>query len=104
MPTCRSAIDDPQATAQLDWTDLGRPLTANLLSIYRTRADHVEAIGLPTLGIRETVQRLGKTRHETLRLASLEGSNGYPRCVIFLAPDEPIVVAAVAVLGPPTPV
>lgn len=54
---------------------------------------------MPTLGFRETVQRLEEAPHATLRLACVQGAKGYPACVIFLAPNEPAVVAALAILG-----
>lgn len=103
VASCLAALDEPDALVHTDWLDQGPAHTANLLTIYRRRADHVEAIGLPTLGFREAVQRLEETSHETLRLAGVEGAKGYPWCVLFLAPDEPAVVASLAVLGPLLP-
>ena len=70
------------------------------LTIYRRRASHVKGIDLPTLGFRETVQRLEQTTHASLRVAGVIAAGGYPACVIFLAPDDPTVVAVLAVLGP----
>ena len=65
---------------------------------YRRRASHVQDSGLPTLGFREAVRRLQETPHTSLRLAGVKGATGYPACVVFLAPDEAAVVAALAVL------
>ena len=103
VASCLAALDEPHATVHADWLDQGPVSRSNLLTIYRRRADHVAAIGLPTLGFREAVQRLEETPHETLRLAGMEGAKGYPWCVVFLAPDEPAVVASLAVLGPLPP-
>jgi hypothetical protein len=103
VAVCLAALAEPDATVHADWSDVGPVPTSNLLTIYRRRADHIEAIGLPTLGFREAAQRLEETPHENLRLAGIEGAKGYPRCVVFLAPDEPAVVASLAVLGPLPP-
>ncbi len=75
--------------------------TANLLTIYRRRTEHVRRIGLPTLVFDETVANLESTRHERLRLALCKGPGGHPSCVAFLADDRSDVVAVLAVLGPP---
>jgi hypothetical protein len=96
-------MDDPDATVHADWVDEHHVHTSNLLAIYRRRAAHVEAIGLPTLGFRESVERLANTPHETLRIAGVQGPRGYPWCVVFLAPDHIEVVAALAVLGSLSP-
>ena len=47
---------------------------------------------------------MAATSHSNVRLAGVEGEGGYPKCVVFLAPDEPDVIAVLAVLGttPPT--
>lgn len=100
VATCLAALDKPEASVHTDWADMDPVATSNLLTIYRRRAGHVEDIGLPTLGFREAVQRLEETPHTSLRLAGVEGATGYPACVVFLAPDEAAVVAALAVLGP----
>lgn len=99
VPTCLATMDEPDAVVNT-WPDHRPTHTANLLTIYRRRAAHVEAIGLPTVGFRDAVQRLEQTPHETLRLAGVDSASGHPACVVFLAPDEPVVVAALAVLGP----
>jgi len=91
---CLAALDKPDATVHVDWPDQGPVPTSSLLTIYRRRADHVDAIGLPTLGFREAVQRLEETAHEDLPLAGVEGAKGYPSCTLFLAPDEPTVLLA----------
>lgn len=104
VSTCLLALDDPDAVVHADWVHPHHPSTANLLTIYRRRATHVEEIGLPTIGFRDVVERLEQTPHEALRLAGIEGANGYPWCVVFLSPTEPTVVAALAVLGPVPPI
>lgn len=103
VPTCRAVLDEP--TAQVDADAILERLasTTNLVTLYRGRASHVEDIGLPTLGFRDVVDRLEATPHEKLRLALITGPSGYPWCVLFLAPDETEVVAAVAVLAPLQP-
>jgi len=98
IATCRAALDDPSATVRADWDALAS--TANLLTIYRRRASHVHEIGLPTLGFEEIVQRLETTPYMGLRLAVVEIEGRHLWCVIFLAPDEPKVVGALAVTGP----
>jgi len=98
MDVCRATLADDAAVVHADWG--AQVATADLLTIYRRRASHVRDIGLPTLGFDETVERLEATPHATLRLASVEPGRGYPRCVISLAPDQPAVVAALAVTGP----
>ena len=103
VETCLAAFDEPEASVHADWADRGPVATSNLLTIYRRRAGHVEDIGLPTLGFRETVQRLQETPHTSLRLAGVDGATGYPACTVFLAPNEAVVVAALAVLGPMPP-
>jgi hypothetical protein len=100
--------DKPWRHAWQSWTSrkaafTDAAATSNLLTIYRRRSGHVEDIGLPTLRFRESVQRLADTNYTSLRLAGLEGATGYPACVVFLAPDEAVVVAALAVLGPMSP-
>lgn len=77
--------------------------TSSLVTIYRRRANHVEAIGLPTVGLRETVERLAQTTHDTLRVIGAIAQGGYPACVMFVAPEEPVVIAALGVLGPMPP-
>ena len=78
VSTCRAALDDPEATIHAEWVDEHEAHTSNLVTICRRRASHGDTIGLPTLGFREAVQRLEDTHHETLRLAGVEGPNGYP--------------------------
>ena len=100
MPTCLATLDDADSVVNT-WPDHRPTPTANLLTIYRRRAAHVEAIDLPTIGFREAVERLEQTPHETLRLAGIDGAGGRPSCIVFLSPAESEVVAALAVLGPP---
>lgn len=99
MLTCLSVLDGADGAA-LDWQGQSLMPTANLVTIYRRRANHVEAIGLPTVGVRETVERLAQTTLDTLRVVGAISQGGYPACVMFIAPQEPVVVAAFAVLGP----
>ena len=99
VPTCLATMDEPDAVVNT-WPDHRPTPTANLLTIYRRRAAHVEDIGLPTVGFRDAVERLEQTPHETLRLAAVDSASGHPACVVFLSPTEPEVVAALAVLGP----
>lgn len=101
VPTCLAALDQPGTVLDADAILQHSASTADLLTIYRRRADHVEEIGLPTLGFRETVDRLALTPHERLRLVLISGASGHPWCVLFTAPDEPELVAVLAVLGPP---
>src|SRR4051812_42107177 len=98
-----SALDGADARVP-DWRGDSLVPTSNLLTIYRRRASHVEGIGLPTLGFRETVDRLEKTTHPMLRVAAVVAGGGYPACVMFIEPEELAVVAALAVLGPMPPV
>ena len=88
---------------QIEWADRDPTPTSRFLTIYRTRADHVEEIELPAVGFRESVQRLEETPHTALRLVGIHGPNGYRHCIVFLAPEEATVVAALAVLGPRPP-
>ena len=100
VATCREVLSEPGGHLHVDKTGRHRAYTANLVAIYRRRASEAEDLGLPTLGFPETIERLEATRHDTLRLAVFEGRKGFPWCVVFLAPDGPDVVAALAVLGP----
>lgn len=100
VPTFLSLLDDPDATLHPDAEGHSNS-TANLLTIYRRRAEHVRRIGLPTLGFDETVEKLEATGHESLTLALGTGQGGHPHCVAFLTRDLSEVVAALAVLGPP---
>lgn len=101
VPTFLSLLDDPGADVHPDSDDHWNS-TANLLTIYRSRAEHVRRIGLPTLGFDETVGRLEATSHERLTLGLATGPGGHPSCIAFLAEDLSVVVAALAVLGPST--
>ena len=91
-------LDDSASDIDTD-TELRPVSTAELLTIYRRRAQHVRRIGLPTLGFDETVAKLESTRHERLHLALGTGRGGRPACVAFLADDLSEVVAVLAVLG-----
>jgi hypothetical protein len=104
VSTCLAALDELGASDHAYFANDDRVPTSELEAIYRRRASHVEDIALPTLGFREVVQRMAATSHTNLRLAGVEGESGYPKCVVFLAPDEPDVVAVLAVRGrtPPT--
>lgn len=101
MSTCLAALNEPDASDHSYFANDDPVPTSELVAMYRRRAGHVEDIGLPTLGFREAVQRMAVTPHTALRLAGFEGESGYAKCVVFLAPDEPDVVAVLAVLGPP---
>jgi hypothetical protein len=100
VPTCLATLDQPNANLDADAIFEHSATTSNLLTIYRRRASHLEDIGLPTLGYPETVGRLAQSQYERLRMVLITGATGHPWCVLFLAPDEPQVVAALAVLGP----
>jgi len=101
VPTCLALLDD--ATTRVDGADRPPTTTAHVATIYRRRASHVARIGLPTLGFDEAAQQLTATEHRTLRLIGIEAAGGHPSCVVFLAPDEPTVIASLAVLGPVPP-
>ena len=65
VPTCLATLDDADSVVNT-WPDHRPTPTANLLTIYRRRAAHVEAIDLPTIGFREAVERLAeRARAET---------------------------------------
>lgn len=100
VSTFLTLLDDPTADIH-HASERHTNTAANLLTIYRRRADHLRRIGLPTLGFDETVERLETTSHERLALALGTGQGGHPSCVAFLAEDLSEVVAALAVLGPP---
>jgi len=51
----------------------------------------------------DAAQQLTATEHGTVRLIGIEAAGGHPSCVVFLAPDEPTVIASLAVLGPVPP-
>jgi hypothetical protein len=100
VPLFTSLLDDSGSNFDAEAERISNS-TANLLTIYRRRAEHARRIGLPTLGFDETVVNLESTRHERLRLALGTGPGGHPSCVAFLADDLSEVVAVLAVLGPP---
>jgi len=100
VPAFLSLLDDPDAEVH-QYAEEHSNSTANLLTIYRRRAEHVRTIGLPTLGFDETVERLEATTHDRLTPAGGTARGGHPSCVAFIAEDLSEVVAAVAVLGPP---
>lgn len=101
VETCRAVLAGPNA--KLTGGGARTASTANLVAIYRRRADHVRAIGLPCVGFDEAVQRLETTTHTRLRIAVLEGPGGLPWCVVFLAPETTQVVASLAVIGSMSP-
>lgn len=101
VPTFLSLLDDPETDVPSD-ADQHSNATANLLTIYRRRAEHVRAIGLPTIGFEETVDRLEATSHERLTVGLGSGQGGHPWCVAFLTEDLSEVIAVLAVLGPAT--
>lgn len=100
VPTCLAALEQRDTVVDADEILEHSAATANLLTIYRRRADHVDEIGLPTLGFRESVDRLAATGHDRMRLVLVTGASGYPWCVLFVAPHEADLVAILAVLGP----
>jgi len=97
--TSMAVFDDPDTTLYLDQEIVP---TTDLLTTYRRSLEHVQDIGHQTVGLRETVERLAATPHETLRTVDAEGPDGHS-CVVFLTPDLGEVVAAVAVLEPRSP-
>lgn len=98
-PTFVAVLDDPGADFDPDAVQRCNS-TANLLTIYSHRAEHVRAVGLRVLGFDETVQNLEATSHDSLVGVLGAAQSGYPSCVAFLTPDLSSVVAAVAVLEP----
>lgn len=101
VPIFLSLIEDPRASIHPD-SEQRSNATDNILAIYRRRAEHVRNIGLSTLGFDETVEKLEATAHERLTLALASAEVGYPSCVAFMTQDLSEVVAALAVLGPPS--
>ncbi|GAB3057194.1 hypothetical protein GCM10027053_18550 [Intrasporangium mesophilum] len=100
-PAFLSLLDDPRATLHTD-SERHSNSTANLLTIYRQRAEWVRRTCQPTVGFDETVQRLTGTPHERLVVLAVgKGEGEYQWCVAFLTQDLDEVVAAIAVLGPP---
>ena len=99
-PLFTSLLDDSTSTIDVE-ADHASNTTANLLTIYRRRAEHVRRSNLPTLGFEETVAALESTSRERLRLVLGTGRDGHPSCVAFLADDLSEVVTVLAVLGPP---
>lgn len=99
VPTFLAALDDPRTSVHPD-SEKHTNSTANLLTIYGRRADHVRETGLPTLGLDESVARLRTTAYPDLTLGLATAHGGYPWCVAFLAPDLSEVVAAIVVHGP----
>lgn len=97
---CLAALDDPDV-AVLQSPDGHAPVPVDtLLRIYRRRARHAERIGLPSVGLDETVAALETTQYVDLRLELVNGGvRLFPACTVFLAPDRPEVVAAVVVTG-----
>jgi hypothetical protein len=79
VATCRGLLSEPGAHIHTEKTDQ-LAYTANLVAIYSRRASEAEDLGLPTLGLRETVQCLEETRHDKVRLVVLEGPGGFPWC------------------------
>lgn len=63
--------------------------------LYGTRVEHLQRIGARFLGA-DVAERLAACNYEQVRIASVHGADNF---VVFLAPQDPVIVATLGVDG-----